>query len=56
MFVVGIWDFVFLFFGVPYEEQAKKYDLSKIDPDLRGPDNPKTSHTIYRANRASDGM
>ena len=52
MFFVGIWDFVFFFFGMPYEEQAHKLDLKKIDPILRGSENEKTTHQAYRANRA----
>ena len=51
--IVGIWDFIFFFFGFPYEEQANKLDLEKIDDALRGPANNKTTHTIYRANKVS---
>ena len=50
---IWIWDFTFFFFGFTYEKQASKVDFEKIDPTLRGPDNFKTSHTIYRANRAN---
>ena len=46
---VGIWDFIFFFFGMPYEAQAKKLDLD--DKAIRGPDNPKTKRTVYRANK-----
>ncbi|MDQ7044412.1 MAG: hypothetical protein Q9M32_00660 [Sulfurimonas sp.] len=53
MFFRGIWDFIFFFFGMPYEKQAKKLDLEKIDSVLRGPQDEKTSHQIYRANRAA---
>lgn len=52
-FIVGIWDFVFFFFGFPYEKQANKLDLNKLDDTLRGPPNEKTTHKIYRANKVS---
>lgn len=48
---IWIWDFVFFFFGMPYEEQASKLKLDKLDPTLRGRENEKTTHTIYRANK-----
>lgn len=51
MFFVGIWDFVFFFFGMPYEKQAEKLDLNKIDPTLRGPDTDKPKYQVYRANK-----
>ena len=54
MFFVGIWDFIFFFFGMPYEEQAGKLDLEKIDSVLRGPENEVTKHQFKRANRASN--
>jgi len=46
---IFIWDFVFFFFGMPYEEQAKKLG----DCDARGEDNPKRKYTAYRANKVS---
>ena len=46
---VAIWNFFSLFFGFPYEEQAKKMK----DYDMRGKDNPKSKHTVYRANKVS---
>jgi len=45
--IIFIWDFIFFFFGMPYEEQAKKLD----DCDARGEDNPKRTHMAYRANK-----
>lgn len=48
---IGIWDFIFFFFGMPYEEQAKKYNLDAHDKTIRGPENPKTEKTYYRANK-----
>lgn len=51
--IVGIWDFVFFFFGFPYEAQASKLKLDKIDHILRGPENEKTTRKIYRANKVS---
>jgi len=51
--ILGIWDFFFLFFGVPYEEQAKRMKLDEIEPTLWGGKNEKTTHTFYRANKVS---
>jgi hypothetical protein len=48
---IFIWDFIFLFFGMPYEEQGKKLDFDKYDKDIRGPENMKTKKTVYRANK-----
>jgi len=48
IFFVGIWNF---FFGIPYETQAEKLDLDKIDPLLRGPNSEKSKYTVYRANK-----
>lgn len=48
---IGIWDFIFFFFGMPYEEQSKKLKLDEYDKDIRGPANPKTKKTFYRANK-----
>ena len=53
-FFVGIWDFFFFFFGMPYEEQAKKLDLKKLDSVITGPKNEETGHQIYRANKVSN--
>jgi len=50
-FFLGIWDFIFFFFGMPYEEQAKRLKVDRID--MRGPKNEKTKHTSYRANKVS---
>lgn len=52
-FFIKIWDFVFFFFGMPYEEQAKKLDWDEKDAVFRGPENPKTKKTHYRANKVS---
>jgi len=51
--IVFIWDFVFFFFGMPYEKQASKLKLDELDPILRGRKNEKTTHKIYRANKVS---
>jgi len=51
-FFVFIWDFVFFFFGMPYEKQASKLDMEKHDPFMRGPEDEKPNYTVYRANRA----
>ncbi len=51
--LIGIWDFFFFFFGMPYEEQAKKLDWDEKDATFRGPENPKTKKTHYRANKVS---
>lgn len=52
-FLIGIWDFFFFFFGMPYEAQAKKLNWDENDAAFRGPENPKTKTTIYRANKVS---
>jgi len=52
-FLIGIWDFIFFFFGMPYEEQAKKLKFDEHDAAIRGPENPKTNKTYYRANKVS---
>jgi len=44
-----IWNVLSLFFGVPYEAQAKKMK----DYDARGKNNPKRENTVYRANKVS---
>jgi hypothetical protein len=48
-FFIMIWNFLSLFFGFPYEQQAKKLK----DYDARGEDNPKRKYTAYRANKVS---
>ncbi len=48
---VGVWDFIFFFFGFTYEKQATKLDLDEMEPTLRGPENKKTTHQYYRANK-----
>lgn len=48
------WDFLSYFFGFPYEQQAKNLDLDKVDPTLRGPENPVSDRKIYRANKVSN--
>ncbi len=52
-FFIKIWDFIFFFFGMPYEEQAKKLDWDEKDAAFRGPENPKSKKTHYRANKVS---
>jgi hypothetical protein len=49
--VVGLWDFLFFFFGFTYEKQAGKLDLDKMDPLITGPKNEKTGHQFFRANK-----
>ncbi len=46
---VSVWNAFSIFFGFPYEEQAKKMK----DYDLRGKNNAKPNHTVYRANKVS---
>ena len=48
-FFVIIWNLLSLFFGFPYEKQAKKLG----DYDARGEDNPKIDRVAYRANKVS---
>lgn len=52
--IVWIWDFVFLFLGVPYEEQANKLNSEEWEPVMGGPENEKTTHQFYRANKVSN--
>lgn len=52
--VLGVWDFFFLFLGVPYEEQAKRLKLDDLEPTFWGPENEKTTHQFYRANKVSN--
>lgn len=54
--LVGIWDFIFFFFGITYEKQASKLKLDELDNRLRGPENEKTTHKIYRANKVSNSQ
>jgi len=51
--IIFIWDFIFFFFGMPYEKQASKLKLDELDHTLRGHENEKTTHKIYRANKVS---
>lgn len=53
VFFVGIWDFVFFFFGMPYEEQASKLKLDEMDDLISGPENKKTTHHFFRANKVT---
>jgi hypothetical protein len=48
-----IWNIFSSFVGAPYEQQAKNLDLDKVDPTLRGPENPKSDRKVYRANKVS---
>ena len=48
-FFVVLWNFLSMFFGVPYEQQAKKLG----EWDIRGEDNPKTDRVARRANKVS---
>lgn len=48
-FFVVSWNFLSLFFGCPYEEQAKKLG----EWDIRGEDNPQTDRVAYRANKVA---
>lgn len=41
---------------MPYEKQASKLKLDELDPRLRGCENEKTTHKIYRANKVTKGM
>jgi hypothetical protein len=52
-FLIGIWDFIFYLVGAPYEQQAKKLNWDEKDATFRGPENPKTKQTHYRANKVS---
>lgn len=49
--LVGIWDFIFFFFGFTYEKQAGKLDLDGMESMLGGPENEKTRHRFHRANK-----
>ena len=52
-FLIGVWDFIFYLIGAPYEKQAKKLDWDEKDAAFRGPKNPKSNKTHYRANKVS---
>lgn len=52
-FFVAMWDFIFYLIGAPYEEQAKKLDWDEKDAAFRGPKNPKSKKTHYKANKVS---
>lgn len=49
--IVGVWDFIFFFFGFTYEKQAEKLDLDELDSLITGPKNEKTGHQYFRANK-----
>ncbi len=51
--IVGVWDFIFFFFGFTYEAQAGKLALDEWDPLITGPKNEKTVHQFFRANKVS---
>ncbi|HEX5710069.1 MAG TPA: hypothetical protein VFX68_01890 [Sulfuricurvum sp.] len=51
--IVWIWHFVFFFFGMTYEKQASKLKLDELDNAMRGHENIKTTHQIFRANKVS---
>ncbi len=52
-FFIKVWDLAFYVLGAPYEQQAKKLDWDKKDEAFRGPQNPKSKKTHYRANKVS---
>ena len=52
-FFIKIWDISFYVLGAPYEQQAKKLDWDEDDKAFRGPQNPKTKKTYYKANKMS---
>lgn len=52
--IIFVWDAISLFFGFPYEKLAKKLDLDGMDSSIRGPENQKTTHKAYRANKVSN--
>lgn len=52
-FFIKVWDVAFYVLGAPYEQQAKKLDWDEKDEAFRGPQNPKTKKTHYRANKVS---
>jgi hypothetical protein len=53
--IIFIWDFIFFFFGMPYEKQASKLKLDKLDPIFRGGENKQTTHKVYKPNKVSKG-
>jgi len=53
-FFLVIWYFFFLFLCLPYDEQAKRLNLDDIEPVMSGPENEKTTHQFYRANKVSN--
>ena len=52
-FFIRVWDLAFYVLGAPYEQQAKKLDWDEKDTAFRGPQNPKTKKTYYKANKVS---
>lgn len=53
--IIFIWDFIFFFFGMPYEKQASKLKLDELDDIFRGGENKQTTHKVYRPNKVSKG-
>lgn len=53
--IIFIWDFIFFFFGMPYEKQASKLKLDELDDIFRGGENKQTTHKVYRANKVTKG-
>lgn len=51
--IVGLWDFIFFFFGFTYEKQAEKLDLDELDSLITGPKNEKSGHQFFRANKVA---
>lgn len=52
-FFIKVWDISFYVLGAPYEQQAKKLDWDEKDEAFRGPQNPKSKKTHYKANKVS---
>ncbi len=52
-YLLKIWDFLLLFFAFSTTKHCNKLKWDDQDPALRGPDNPKTKNTYYRANKVS---
>ena len=46
-----IWNVFSSLVGAPYEQQAKNLDLDKVDPMLRGSQNPKSDRKVYKPNK-----
>lgn len=54
--LIFMWDFIFFFFGMPYEKQASKLKLDELDHIFRGGENKQPPHKIYRANKVSKNV